>query len=256
MIKGVFGLLKISVVTAVFNNKETIAQSLESILSQSYPNVESIVIDGSSNDGTLEILQIYRSRLGLLISESDTGIYDALNKGVRYSNGDVVGFLHADDIFENNHVLAKVAKVFDNPMIDAVYGDLVYVKHDDLSKVVRYWKSGRYDAVRLSNGWMPPHPTFYVRRAVYDRLGGFDTRYRIAADYDIVLRFLALGKICAEYIPEVLVRMRVGGISNRSFSSIVCKSYEDLDILKRNKVGGIVSLIKKNVSKLSQFWLR
>ncbi len=249
-------MLKISVVTAVYNNKKTICQAIDSVLSQSHPMLESVVIDGASNDGTLEVLEDYRSRLGLLISEPDGGIYEALNKGISYSNGDIVGFLHADDIFEDNNVLAKVAAVFEDPKIDAVYGDLVYVQHDDVSKVVRYWKSGHYDAVLLSKGWMPPHPTFYVRRSVYNRLGGFDTRYRIAADYDTVLRFLAVGKIYAKYIPEVLVRMRVGGISNRSWRTIVSKSFEDLDILKRNKVGGIVSLINKNVSKLSQFWLR
>ena len=246
----------ISVVTAVFNSCKTIEQALVSVLNQSYHDVELVVIDGGSSDGTMALLETYRSQLSLLISGPDFGVYDALNKGILYSSGDVVGFLHADDVFDNNDVLAKVAEAFQDPMVEAVYGDLVYVRYDDVSKVIRYWQSGHYDDVSLSRGWMPPHPTFYVRRSVYERLGGFDVRYRIAADYDTVLRFLAAGKVRARYIPEVLVRMRVGGISNRSWRTIVRKSFEDLEILKRNKVGGILSLINKNVSKLSQFWLR
>jgi len=188
-----------------------------------------------------------------LISEPDDGIYDALNKGIRYATGDVIGFLHADDLFENDGVLGKVAAAFEDPNIDAVYGDLVYVRDDNVERIIRYWKSGRYDQAALSKGWMPPHPTFYVRRAVYERLGGFDRRYQIAADYDTVLRFLAVGKIRAVYIPEVLVRMRVGGVSNRSLRTILRKSTEDLRVLRTNRVGGIGALIWKNFSKLPQF---
>lgn len=247
---------KISVVTAVYNRHKTVGQALDSVFSQSYPMVESIVIDGASTDGTLAVLEPYRSRLGVLISEHDQGIYDALNKGIKHASGDVVGFLHADDVFENSEVLAKVAASFQDPTVDAVYGDLVYVRHDDIGKVIRYWRSGLYDDGALARGWMPPHPTFYVRRSVYERLGGFDTRYRIAADYDSVLRFLAIGKVRTIYIPEVLVRMRAGGISNRSVSMVIRKSLEDFEILRRNKVGGVVSLLQKNFRKLNQFWKR
>ncbi|HAL39449.1 MAG TPA: glycosyl transferase [Polaromonas sp.] len=248
--------MKISVITAVYNRHQTVGQALDSVLSQSHPAVESIVIDGASTDGTLAVLEPYRSLFGVLISERDQGIYDALNKGIKHATGDVIGFLHADDVFENSEVLAKVAAAFRDPTIDAVYGDLVYVRHDDIRQVIRYWKSGNYDDAALSRGWMPPHPTFYVRRSVYERLGGFDTRYRIAADYDTVLRFLAVGKIRAAYIPEVLVRMRAGGISNRSLKTIVRKSLEDMDVLRRNKVGGFRTLAWKNLSKLGQFWKR
>jgi glycosyltransferase len=248
--------LKISVITAVYNRQQTVEQAINSVLSQSYTSVESIVIDGASTDATLAILERYRTRLGVLISEPDQGIYDALNKGIKHATGDVVGFLHADDVFENNEVLTKVATAFEDPTIDAVYGDLVYVRHDNIGQVIRYWKSGHYDDVALSRGWMPPHPTFYVRRSVYERLGGFDTRYRIAADYDTVLRFLAVGKIRTNYIPEVMVRMRVGGISNRSIKSIFRKSMEDLNVIRRNKVGGIFTLLCKNLSKVSQFLSR
>ena len=249
-------MIKISVVTAVYNRQQTVGQAIESVFSQTYPLVDSVVIDGASTDGTLAVLELYRQRLAVLISERDQGIYDALNKGIKHATGDVVGFLHADDVFENSEVLSKVAVAFEDPAIDAVYGDLVYVRHDDIGQVIRYWRSGLYDDAALSRGWMPPHPTFYVRRSVYERLGGFDTRYRIAADYDTVLRFLAIGKIRAAYIPEVLVRMRAGGISNRSLKTIVRKSLEDMDVLRRNKVGGFRTLAWKNLSKLGQFWKR
>ena len=248
--------MKISVITATWNCATTVGQAIESVLSQSHPAVESLVIDGDSTDGTLGVLESYRQRLSVLISESDHGIYDALNKGIKHATGDVVGFLHADDVFENSHVLAKVAAAFQDPTVDAVYGDLVYVQHDDINQVIRYWKSGLYDETALSRGWMPPHPTFYVRRSVYERLGGFDTRYRIAADYDSMLRFLAVAKIRAVYLPEVLVRMRAGGLSNRSLKSIIRKSREDFDVLRRNKVGGVWTLLQKNLRKVSQFWQR
>jgi len=249
-------MIKISVVTAVYNRCQTVAQALDSVLLQTYPAVESIVIDGASTDGTLAVLEPYRSSLGVLISETDQGIYDALNKGIKHSTGDVVGFLHADDVFENSEVLSKVAAAFQDPTIDAVYGDLVYVRHEDISQVIRYWKSGPYDNAALSHGWMPPHPTFYVRRSVYERLGGFNTRYRIAADYDTVLRFLAVGNIRTTYIPEVMVRMRTGGISNRSLKMILLKSLEDIHTLRFHNLGGVITLFQKNFRKLSQFWRR
>lgn len=249
-------MIKISVVTAVFNNKQTIGQAIDSVLSQSYPVVESIVIDGASTDGTLAVLETYRPRLSVLISERDQGIYDALNKGLKHATGDVVGFLHADDVFENSEVITKIAAAFLDPTVDAVYGDLVYVRHSDVAQVIRYWQAGQYDAASLSRGWMPPHPTFYVRRSAYERLGGFNTRYRIAADYDTILRFLAVGKIGVAYIPEVLVRMRTGGISNRSLKTIIRKTWEDFEVVRYNKVGGVMTILKKNFSKISQFWRR
>jgi glycosyltransferase involved in cell wall biosynthesis len=247
-------VVKISVVTAVYNRKRTVAQTLDSVLSQSYPNVETVVIDGASSDGTNAVLESYRPRLHVFVSEADGGIYDALNKGILLSTGDVVGFLHADDLFESTEVLAKVAAAFSDSTIEAVYGDLVYVRQNDINQVIRYWKSGPYDNKALSRGWMPPHPTFYVRRNVYERLGGFNTSYKIAGDYDVVLRFLAIEKIRIAYIPEVLVRMRVGGVSNRSLKMIVRKTIEDIDVLRRNKVGGIWTVLLKNLRKIGQFW--
>lgn len=245
--------MKISVVTAACNSEKTIGQTIESVLGQRYPEVESIVIDGASVDGTLSILNEYGACLGKLISEPDNGIYDALNKGIRHAAGDVIGFLHADDVFEDDRVLDKIAASFDDPNVDAVYGDLVYVRNEDLGRVVRYWKSGSYDRAALVQGWMPPHPTFYVRRSVYERLGIFNESYKIAADYDCVLRFLGRGHIRVAYIPEVLVRMRVGGTSNRSLSNIIRKSWEDYKAIRGNNIGGLATLFAKNFRKLPQF---
>lgn len=248
--------MKISIITAVYNNRETIAGALDSALAQTGADFELIVIDGGSTDGTLAMLNRYADRLAVLVSEPDKGIYDALNKGIHRAGGDVVGFLHSDDLFTNNLVLKRVAEMFADAQVEAVYGDLLYVRKNNPQEVVRYWRAGAYSRARLGWGWMPPHPTFYVRRSVYERLGLFDTNYRIAADYDCMLRFLGKGGVQVGYIPEVLVKMRVGGTSNRSLKHIMRKSLEDYRALKINKVGGMGALVWKNLSKLPQFFVR
>jgi glycosyltransferase len=194
--------------------------------------------------------------MAVLISEPDRGIYDALNKGINCATGEVVGFLHADDVYAHPDVLRWVAEVFADPSVDAVYGDLEYVRQDDLNQVVRYWQAGPFTPQRLAWGWMPPHPTLYVRREWYARLGGFDTRYRIAADYHCILRLFSQPGFKAVYVPRVLVKMRVGGASNRSLGNIIRKSREDFDALRRTRVGalgGLGALAWKNLCKLTQF---
>ncbi len=245
-------MMIISVVTAVFNSRGTIAEALESALQQVGVKIDLIVIDGGSTDGTIDVLRGYRDRLATLVCEPDRGIYDALNKGVALASGEIVGFLHSDDTLADETVLSRVAEAFSDPAVDAVYGDLLYVKKDDPAQIIRNWRAGNYSRARLGWGWMPPHPTFYVRRAVYQRLGGFNTSYRISADYDCILRFLGSGLRVA-YIPEVLVKMRVGGASNRSLANIVRKSAEDYRALRTNGVGGFGALAWKNLSKLKQF---
>jgi len=249
-------MVKVSVVTATYNCEHTVSDALRSVLAQVDADIESVVIDGASSDGTLACVERLRAPQSVVISEKDAGIYDALNKGIRHAHGDVVGFLHADDLFAHDRVVHQIAAAFEDPTVDAVYGDLVYVRKDDPTNVVRYWKAGVVDRRRLLSGWMPPHPTFYVRRSVYERLGGFDTRYRIAADYDSIIRFLLLAGLKTTYIPEVLVRMRVGGASNRSLKNIIRKSKEDYAILQSHGVGGWMPLIRKNLGKVQQFWTR
>ena len=248
--------IKISLITAVYNNGSMIASALDSTSNQLDVNYELIVIDGGSTDQTLHVIDIHKDQISHLVSEQDGGIYDALNKGLRLASGDVIGFLHSDDLYANQNVLMKVAKVFQDPMVDAVYGDLVYVKKDSPSDVVRYWKSGNFSHKKLGRGWMPPHPTLFIRKSIYDKIGHFDTSYKIAADYDFMLRLLSRKNINVKYIPEVLVKMRLGGASNRSLKNLMRKSSEDYRALRRNRVGGIFALLLKNLSKVPQFFRR
>ena len=247
--------MRVSVITVVYNNRDTIADAIESVCAQRGAEIELIVVDGASTDGTRDVLARYASKISLLVSEPDRGIYDALNKGISLATGDVIGFLHSDDVLADNEAIARVAVQFADASVDAVYGDLVYVRKDDPSRIVRTWTAGSYTPSRIARGWMPPHPTFYARRSVYERLGKFDTSFRIAADYDCMLRFLKAG-IRVAYIPHLQVRMRVGGASNKSLANIIKKSSEDFRALRRNNVGAVVALLCKNLRKVPQFFKR
>lgn len=245
--------MRISVVTATYNCADTVVHALDSVASQRDVDIEHLVIDGGSRDGTVDLLNARRGQLAHLVSEPDRGIYDALNKGIARARGDVVGFLHADDVYADARVLADVAAAFADPAVQAVYGDLQYVQQNDPSRVIRHWQAGEFSRRRLAWGWMPPHPSLYVRRSWYERIGGFDTRYRIAADYFSILQLFSAPDFRAVYLPRVLVQMRLGGASNRSLSNILRKSREDLDALRRSGVGGVGALFWKNASKLGQF---
>jgi len=248
--------LKISVITATKNSKETLAACLASVHMQSYLHQEHIIIDGASTDGTLAEFGKYHDQPDLVVSELDEGIYHALNKGLARASGDIIGFLNSDDLYADAHVLKRVAAAFADPAVEAVYGDLLYVKRRDPSQVIRYWRSCPYTGALLHQGWMPPHPTLYLRREVYDRIGVFDQTYRIAADYDLMLRLLSQPHGKVVYLPSIMVHMRLGGISNRSLFSILRKSWEDYRALRENRVGGLVTLLLKNLSKLSQFFFK
>jgi glycosyltransferase len=243
---------KISIITVVWNNKETIKDAIESVLNQTYENIEYIVVDGGSSDGTVDIVKSYGNRISKFVSEKDKGIYDGLNKGIALATGDVVAFLHSDDLYESDNIIAFVAKEFENGDLDGVYGDLVYTSKNDTSKVLRYWKSKDFESSLLKKGWMPAHPTLFLKRDVYEKFGGFDLGFKIAGDYDFMLRILSSG-IKAKYVPQVLYKMRVGGESNKSIKNIIRKSREDLRALEKNSVGGVRSLLIKNFSKIRQF---
>jgi glycosyltransferase len=245
--------LKISVITAVYNRATTIGEALDSVRAQTWPDIEHVVIDGASTDGTLELLEARRSEIAALVSEPDHGIYDALNKGIARATGDVIGLMHSDDLYADQQVLADVAAAFADPAIDAVYGDLDYVAQGDTNKVIRRWRSCEYSRKLLSRGWMPPHPTLYLRRQVVERWGAYDIGYQIAADYDAILRYFGRGSIRPAYVPRVLVKMRVGGESNRSLTHILRKSREDYAAMRKNQIGGLATLAWKNFSKLGQF---
>ena len=245
--------VKISIITSVYNNQETIKDAIESVLGQTYKNVEYVIVDGGSNDDTVSIVKSYGDKISKFVSEKDKGIYDGLNKGVKLATGDVVAFLHSDDIYASHTVIEDVAKAFErDEHLDGIYGDLVYTPKSDTSKVLRYWKSKDFDEALLAKGWMPAHPTLFLKREVYEKYGGFDLSFKIAGDYDFMLRVLSAG-IKVKYIPEVLYKMRVGGESNKSLKNIILKSQEDLRALRKNGVGGLWSLFIKNFSKIGQF---
>lgn len=247
--------VKISIITATWNCDTTISDCLASVAAQTWNQREHIVIDGASTDLTFEILQQHRSQLAVLVSENDRGIYDALNKGIACASGDVIGFLHADDLYAHPDVLSHVAAAFSDPAVSAVYGDLQYVRQADVRHIVRHWQSTPFSVQCLTRGWMPPHPTLYVRRNWYERIGGFDTSYRISADYLSILKLFSAPDFNPKYLPEVMIKMRLGGASNRSFSNVLKKSSEDLRALHRSGVGGFITLTLKNIRKLRQFWV-
>jgi glycosyltransferase len=246
--------LKISIVTVAYNSAATIADTLHSVATQTHPDIEHIVVDGASTDGTLAVVQRSGRHVSKLLSERDAGIYDAMNKGLALASGDFVGFLNADDLLASADAISSIAGAADAPDVGAVCGDLVYVRNRRPDEVLRYWRCGEFRASRLQFGWMPPHPTLYVRRSLLAELGGFDVGLRIAADYDFMLRCLSRPGMRVAYVPQVLVKMRTGGASNRSVAALLDKSREDLQVLRKHGVGGIMTLLFKNLRKLPQFF--
>lgn len=257
--------MKISIITATWNSEASIADTQRSLAEQDYPRnkIEWIVVDGASTDRTLERIKSGEFQPDKLISEPDNGIYDALNKGVAMATGDVVGFLHADDFLASPNVFNRISCTFRNSGAKALYGDLQYIRPvgNGGFDVVRHWNSGVYYPHKLQWGWMPPHPTLYLKREIYERAkleNGeyFDTSYRCAADYDFMMRILLKHEIEPAYLRMVLVKMRVGGVSNRSLKHIIQKSKEDWQVIRRNRMGGIHTLAGKNLGKIGQFFLR
>lgn len=254
--------MRFSIITATWNSEATILDTLRSLEQQEYPRdqIEWILVDGGSTDRTLHRIKEAAFQPDRILSEKDEGIYDALNKGVRMAAGDVVGFLHADDFLASPGVLNRIACAFRNSGAEALYGDLQYVKPDGQGgySLVRHWKSGCYCRRNLRWGWMPPHPSLYLKREIYERTvldNGeyFDTSYSCASDYDFMTRILGQYNIEPAYLNMVLVKMRVGGISNRSLNHIIQKSREDWKVIRRNQIGDVFTLIGKNVGKLKQF---
>ena len=248
--------MKISIVTVCLNAAATIRDAVESVAAQRYPDIEHIVIDGVSTDGTLELLKSSNGRAIRLVSEKDEGLYDAMNKGAGLCTGEVIGFLNADDVYASDHVIAKVVHCFEKPSIDACYGDLEYVAKDDIRKTVRRWKSGEFRKGSFAKGWVPPHPGFFVKRGNFRRAGGFNTSLKLAADNDLMMRLLESYGIRAVYIPEVLVKMRTGGATNKSLSNILRGNLEILQALRANKVPHNVMsyAFNKGLTRAMQFF--
>jgi len=249
--------MKITIITVCYNSAKTIAHTLRSVREQTHADIEHIVIDGGSKDETLEIVAKEGAHITKIISEKDGGIYDAMNKGLAMAVGDVVGFLNSDDEFEGRGVVSKIANEMENSMIDACYGDLVYVASDDTSRIVRYWKSRCYESGLCARGWMPAHPTFYARRNIYLRHGGFDLDFKLQADFEMALRLLDIAKIRTAYLPEILVRMRMGGTSNSSIKNIIKGNIEaGRACRKHGFTGGLGFVTGKIISRIPQFFQR
>ena len=206
--------MKISIITPSFNSEKTIEDAIKSIIGQTYKDIEYIIIDGGSKDKTLEIINKYQDKVSKVVSEKDRGLYDAINKGIKLATGEIIGNLNSDDVYENNRVLELVTETFEKTKCDVCWGDLVYVKKDNLNKITRVWKSSEFKTGKFKTGWHPPHPTFFVKREIYEKFGVFRENFKIAADYELMLRLLEKHQVKSSYIPQTLVRMREGGKSN------------------------------------------
>jgi glycosyltransferase involved in cell wall biosynthesis len=245
--------MKISLITVCYNAASTIEDTLKSVAAQTHSDIEYIVVDGASTDGTLEIIKQYSHRVNHFISEPDKGLYDAMNKGFKAATGEVAGILNADDVFAHPEVLAHVAQTFEKNPTEGLYGDLEYV--DNKGKVTRKWKSGHYSKNAFVRGWMPPHPTFYCRRSLYDKLGYFNLGLRTAADYELMLRFIHKQGISLQYMPEVMVQMRVGGVSNSSLMHRIKANREDRRAWALNGLEpSWYTLLLKPIRKVGQFF--
>ena len=248
---------KISIITVAFNSAKTIKGTIESIISQDYNNIEYLIIDGGSTDGTMDIVKSYAEHVKYYVSEPDNGIYDAMNKGIKAATGDVIGILNSDDFYPNSFVLSNVAKLFQKYSCDAVYGDLVYVKANDINKIKRYWQAGEYSTSKIKNGWMLPHPTFFVKKKIYTRYGLYDTDLKSAADYEMILKLLYKHNISVHYLPMILVNMRMGGESNKSFWNRIKANKQDSLAWTKNQLNKPMFVrLKKPLQKLKQFFLK
>ena len=246
----------VSIITVTLNSKSVLSDCLDSVANQSHNNIEHIVIDGGSTDGTLTLLNSRRKNLAIVISEPDNGIYEAMNKGVALAKGDIVGILNSDDFYANDQVISNIIEIFTkDPSLEACYADLIYVDRYKTSKIIRYFKSSKFEQGLFSKGWSPPHPTFFVRRSVYEKFGLFNLNYRIASDIDLMIRFFEIHKIKTKYVPEIWVKMRMGGTTNKSLKNIYKQNQEILKSFKQQglHVNTIGFLINKILNRLSQF---
>ncbi len=244
----------VSIITASYNSERTITDTLASVASQDYPHIEHIIVDGLSSDKTLDIIKNF-GHVKKIISERDNGIYDAMNKGIGASSGQIVGILNSDDFYPHPEVISRVVQKILQDHTDSLYGDLVYVGQNDIHKRLRTWIAGEFKASKFLYGWMPPHPTYFVRKEMYDQWGSFNTSLRSAADYELMLRFLYKHRITVSYLPEIIVKMRSGGVSNSSIFNRIKANKEDSAAWRLNGLKpNIGTLLLKPLRKVSQFF--
>jgi glycosyltransferase involved in cell wall biosynthesis len=248
--------MKISIVTAAYNSAATLRQTLESVLSQDYPAIEYIVADGGSKDGTVDILKSYGDKIKW-VSERDSGIYEAMSKGVKMATGDAIGIVGSDDFYPNNEAISNIVKGFEESNADSVYGDLYYVDSINTNKIIRKWKSGNYSKKRFLNGWMPPHTAFFIKKSAYDTYGLYHSSYRFAGDYELMLRMLYRYDVSSYYVPKVIMKMRAGGNSNSSIKGRIKANKEDRKAWIDNGIQPRwYTLYAKPLSKILQWILK
>ena len=244
--------MKVSVITSCFNRKNTIRGAIESVLAQDYPNIEYIVVDGASTDGSLEIINEYENRISKIISEPDHGMYEAINKGIKAATGDVVGLLHSDDFFYDSHVISHVVKKMEETGADFLYGNGLFVNYENTAKVVRDWIGGKYRTWKVKHGWLPLHPTCYIKRDVMMKRGLYNETYKIAADSDLLLRYLMSGDLTVAYLDEYIVRMRMGGLSTDNGQRKQMWK-EDIRVYHSHGINPVIAKIEKMMWKVPQF---
>jgi len=246
--------MKVSIITVTFNSARFLEDCIRSVQSQHYKNIEHIIIDGKSTDGTIGIIKKNEKGIARWVSEADRGIYDAINKGMAMATGDVIGILNSDDVLDNGRVITNIVKTFLTSKTDVVYGDLEVVTQEDTSKVLRSWKGQPFNRNRFRYGWMPAHPTFYVKRSLISKYGGYETHYFTAADYEFMARYLYHHKVTATYLPALIVRMRTGGASNKNLKQRIRANRRDYLAMKRNRIPfPLIASILKPLIKLHQF---
>lgn len=247
---------KVSLITVCLNSESTIADTINSVLIQDFKDFEYIIFDGGSTDGTISIIKSFGSSISL-IQGADSGIFDAMNQAIEYATGEIIGIINSDDFYTHAGVLSRILKEFDSTGADTVYGDLQYVQREDVSKIYRNWKSGNFRRSKFKYGWTIPHPTFFVKREIYEEYGLFDSSFNISGDYELILRLLFKNRVTTSYIPEVLVKMRNGGNSDGSLKKRYESLKEDSLAWRRNNLSpAFYTLPLKPLRKINQFWVK
>ena len=249
--------MKISLITVTYNSEKYLSHCIESVQMQTYKDIEHIIIDGKSTDNTVAIIKKYGSGIAKWVSEADRGMYDAINKGMKMATGDIIGILNSDDMLVSDTVIEEIVNVFRDKSVDSVYGDLEYVDKENTERILRIWKGKKYDRNLFKIGWMPGHPTFYIRRSLIEKYGGYENHYFTAADYEFMARYLFKHKITACYLPKLIVKMRMGGASNKNIYQRLRANRRDYLAMKKNNIPMpfVVSILKPLI-KVHQYGIK
>ena len=247
---------KVSIITSVLNGADTIADTIESVIQQQYNNIEYIIIDGNSSDNTVPIIRRYGDKVDILVSEPDQGVYDAMNKGIKLARGDIIAILNSDDVYADSTVVGQMVNFMETTLVDAAYSNLVYVDRDDTGHIKRFWNPGEYKKGAFLRGWTIPHPTFFCRREIFDKFGLYNTKFQIAADFELMMRFVEKHKIKVDYLPKAIVKMRTGGKAN-VLNGVI---RGNMEIIRAFRINGLhlspLFFISKPITKISQLFMR